>query len=202
MVTLWFWQRPRSSSGGSSRRGAIAAANFQLSSMFGKGFSSSLRAWAGLRGAPVPRAPTRGGTAHGPRLCSAAAAGSALGPVLGATKAGAAFRLGSAMLGGAGVGVAWAKQQQQQDDNVLPPATSNLPWVQELESKESVQEVLSPSAALRKHPVGAVLVDQDHLVSCTCDHPVGCTNNACTHKQLGHQFGQPRRAAQCAALTA
>lgn len=77
---------------------------------------------------------------------------------MGPSKA-AVLRLGSAMMLGGGAAVAFSKSGSSDELD----KTSSIPWVQELEAQESVEEVLSPGQMFRKHPVGKVLVDQDHL---------------------------------------
>ena len=100
-----------------------------------------------------------------PRQCSTAAAAGAgaVGPLALGLGQSAAVRLGSAMtlLAGGGAAAVW---QSQSSDEGEVTATSELPFVAELIAKESVTEVHSPGNQLRKHPIGKLLVDQDHLV--------------------------------------
>ncbi|GAX80770.1 hypothetical protein CEUSTIGMA_g8205.t1 [Chlamydomonas eustigma] len=72
-----------------------------------------------------------------------------------------AFRLGSAAVLGSGAYMAW--QLPNDDSDFMDLKTSNIPWVQDLAAKESVQEVLNPGQMLRQNLIGKLLVEQDHL---------------------------------------
>ena len=105
------------------------------------------------------------------RRCSTAAAGSgAIGPLaLGLASAPLVVRLGSGLLLGAAGGAAiW--QSQGSSEDLAPCSSSQLPFVRELQAKSSVVEVDTPGNQLRKHPLGKLLVEQDHLVGEMLSH--------------------------------
>mmetsp|Transcript_32245 Transcript_32245/g.71351 ORF Transcript_32245/g.71351 Transcript_32245/m.71351 type:complete len:278 (+) Transcript_32245:89-922(+) len=132
--------------------------------MFGKGFSQALRAFQHHAHCPHPL--RQANRAKQPQLhntCSTAAAAgaaAAVGPLIEATK-NVALRVGSAMVLGGGAVMAWSQNPANEMEKSL--STSSVPWVQQLSQQEQVEEMLNPGQMLRKHPVGKLIVDQDHL---------------------------------------
>ena len=102
------------------------------------------------------------------RHCSTSAAGAgALGPSALVASAPLTVGLGSGFLLGAGVSTAVWSSTHGGSRDVAPSSSSSsseMPFVQELQAKTSVVEVRTPGNQLRKHPIGKLLVDQDHLV--------------------------------------
>lgn len=88
----------------------------------------------------------------------AGAAGSLL-QLLG--RAGWSARLGVA--GGVAASTA-AWKWREGDEEGGPFETAQLAWVQELAAQEGMREMLVPGQMLRKHPVGQLLTEDDHLV--------------------------------------
>ena len=115
---------------------------------------------------PAPASSSRPNSAPRPRPCTTAAGAGAVGPLLANMGWGggplAAVRLGS-VLAVAGGGAGFALSQTSEEESL--GSTADLPWVAELASRQSVTEVLSPGQQLRQHPIGKLIVDQDHLVS-------------------------------------
>ncbi|EFJ49429.1 hypothetical protein VOLCADRAFT_117226 [Volvox carteri f. nagariensis] len=96
------------------------------------------------------------------QLCIAAAQAH-VGPVLQVlAKTGARWG-GSAVLF-AGAAYALAQSNRAPDSEGTGDLSSEaIPWVRQLAETEGVEEVLSPGQQLRKHPVGKMVVEQDHL---------------------------------------
>lgn len=93
------------------------------------------------------------------RLCTTVVGAGAVSPFIGIGQS-AAVRLGSVLLLGGATATAW-----KGNSDSLDTQASEVAWVNELASRQSVQEVLSPGNMLRKHPLAKMLVEQDHLVS-------------------------------------
>lgn len=97
-------------------------------------------------------------------MCSTVASGATVvGPV---AFGGAGYRYGTALLGGGlGGGAVLTLTQTGTDEEAGTGInTDDLPWLAQLVERPEVEEVLSPGQMLRRHPVGKMLVDQDHLV--------------------------------------
>ncbi len=113
---------------------------------------------------------------HGHRaMCVASAAQSHLGPVLQFIAKGS-LRLGSSAALLAGTAYALAQSNRaSEDDPDHGPLDGGPAWLKELAGREGVDEVLSPGQQLRKHPVGKLVVEQDHLVRQIPRCAKGCT---------------------------
>jgi hypothetical protein len=86
--------------------------------------------------------------------------GSGLVQVL--TKVPHTYKLGTAALIGGGAVTVYGTAQQS--PNAEDMETSQIPWVQELANKEGMREVLVPGQMLRKHPIGQLISEDDHMV--------------------------------------
>ncbi|GIL79841.1 hypothetical protein Vretifemale_9121 [Volvox reticuliferus] len=132
--------------------------------MFNKNFSLALRALH----LPIPhtRLPHQQQQLQRPQgraqLCVAAAQAH-VGPVLQVlAKTGARWG-GSAVLF-AGAAYALAQSNRAPESGGTSDLSSDaIPWVRQLAETNGVEEVLSPGQQLRKHPVGKLVVEQDHL---------------------------------------
>lgn len=134
--------------------------------MFNKPFSVGLRAFH----VPIPHMhlPQNQQQQHQQlqgrgQLCISAAQAH-LGPVLQIlAKTGARWG-GSAVLF-AGAAYALAQSNRAPDSgNTGDLSSEAIPWIRQLAEMEGVEEVLSPGQQLRQHPVGKLVVEQDHLV--------------------------------------
>lgn len=87
---------------------------------------------------------------------------------------------GSGMVVGVGASSAWRHVEDERRESydrqralanpargeptsTSKPALADVPWVQELSSQEGMREVLSAGQMLRRHPVGKLVLTQDHL---------------------------------------
>ncbi len=106
--------------------------------------------------------PSKTGPSPRPRPCTTAAGAGAVGPLLSLNPFGATtVRLGSALvLAGGSAGFALSQSSEGSEG----ASTADLAWVQDLASKPSITEVRSPGQMLRQHPIGKLVVEQDHLV--------------------------------------
>jgi hypothetical protein len=110
------------------------------------------------RGAPVPLQLQQ---ARG-----VAAAAGAAGQVLTQLVQRAGLKLaGGFMVLGGGAGAFTVLTKEQQVELEATSATAKLPWVQALAGQPGMREVLVPGQQLRKHPVGQLVSEEDHLVS-------------------------------------
>lgn len=133
--------------------------------MFGKNFLRALRpATQGHGQHPLDRpsqAPVLNGLGHIGRIGMAAThSGAGVAQTLARGTAG--LKLGTALVvtGGAASALAW--NQGQQDPYQLT-GLAEPEWLLELARGESIQEVQTPGQMLRKHPVGRLVSDEDHL---------------------------------------
>lgn len=131
--------------------------------MFSPQMYKALRGLVGQRPVATPLSLRQ--QQHGHRaMCVASAAQSHLGPVLQFIAKGS-LRLGSSAALLAGTAYALAQSNRaSEDDPDHGPLDGGPAWLKELASREGVDEVLSPGQQLRKHPVGKLVVEQDHLV--------------------------------------
>ncbi|KAF8068256.1 THEM4 [Scenedesmus sp. PABB004] len=117
---------------------------------------------------PGPRPqPRPAGGAGGPRNVSAAAAagaGAAGGLVAALLRGAWGARFGAAAFGGgaATATAAW-KWRGDDDADAGPFETAGIAWVDELARRPGMREMLVPGQQLRKHPVGQLLTEDDHL---------------------------------------
>ncbi|KAG2453867.1 hypothetical protein HYH02_002074 [Chlamydomonas schloesseri] len=128
----------------------------------GRQFAALVHAW---RGSVPPRLPPAPGSkpGPGPRTLCVTAAHAHIGPVLQVLAKGGARLGGSAVLF-AGAAFALAQSNRATDSDGEGDLSSNrITWVRELAEEEGVEEVLSPGQQLRRHPVGKLVVEQDHL---------------------------------------
>jgi hypothetical protein len=95
-------------------------------------------------------------------VASAAAAGGGLVHLL--ARAPHTYKIGTALLVSGGAVTAYNSNQTMAD--LEDAESSQIGWVQDLATQEGVSEVLVPGQMLRKHPVGQLLSEEDHLVSC------------------------------------
>lgn len=130
--------------------------------MFSPQMYKALRGLVGQRPVATPLSLRQ--QQHGHRaMCVASAAQSHLGPVLQFIAKGS-LRLGSSAALLAGTAYALAQSNRaSEDDPDHGPLDGGPAWLKELASREGVDEVLSPGQQLRKHPVGKLVVEQDHL---------------------------------------
>lgn len=54
-------------------------------------------------------------------------------------------------------------QREQQAEIEAMSESAKLPWVQALAAQPGMREVLVPGQQLRKHPVGQLVSEEDHL---------------------------------------
>ena len=94
------------------------------------------------------------------RHIASAAMGSGLVQVL--AKVPHTYKLGTAALIGGGAATVYGTQQAPNSEDM---ETSQIAWVQELANKEGMREVLVPGQMLRKHPIGQLISEDDHMVS-------------------------------------
>eukprot|EP00882_Tetradesmus_deserticola_P025340 GHRQ01027826.1.p1 GENE.GHRQ01027826.1~~GHRQ01027826.1.p1 ORF type:complete len:199 (+),score=58.88 GHRQ01027826.1:332-928(+) len=94
---------------------------------------------------------------------AAAGAGAAAGAMGFLSRAAWNARLALGIAGGAAGTAAW--KWRGDHDNVGPLDTQDIAWVQELAGQPGMKEMLVPGQMLRKHPVGQLLAEDDHLVS-------------------------------------
>jgi hypothetical protein len=141
--------------------------------MFGHRFVRQLRAsayvhwrrgWraggpAGAAGSGAPRAPHPSQLQHARGVAAAAGAAGALLTQL-VQRAGLKLAGGAMVLGG-GFTVLTKEQQVELE---ATSETAKLPWVQALAAQPGMREVLVPGQQLRKHPVGQLVSEEDHLV--------------------------------------
>eukprot|EP00879_Flechtneria_rotunda_P009076 GHRR01009503.1.p1 GENE.GHRR01009503.1~~GHRR01009503.1.p1 ORF type:complete len:183 (+),score=32.34 GHRR01009503.1:236-784(+) len=62
-------------------------------------------------------------------------------------------------------GAATAACNWRGDEEVGPFETAEISWVRELAEQPGLREMLIPGQMLRKHPVGQLIAEDDHLVS-------------------------------------
>ncbi|KAG2501561.1 hypothetical protein HYH03_000068 [Edaphochlamys debaryana] len=125
------------------------------------GGMNALRSFRG----PAPRIPPR--PADGPRgMCVGPLSvnvGSALQFL---AKSGVRFGGGGALLF-AGAAYALAQSNRASEDaddrHIQDLSSERVPWVRQLAEGEGVEEVLSPGQQLRHHPIGKLVVEDDHL---------------------------------------
>jgi len=84
--------------------------------------------------------------------------GSGLVQVL--TKLPHTYKLGTAALIGGGAATVYGTQQAPESEDM---ETSQIAWVQELANKKGMREVLVPGQMLRKHPIGQLISEDDHM---------------------------------------
>lgn len=70
--------------------------------------------------------------------------------------------MGTAMLVSGGAAAAWNSNQHQHEHDDFD--TARIEWVQQLAAKHGMLEVPIPGQMLRKHPVGQLISEEDHLV--------------------------------------
>eukprot|EP00882_Tetradesmus_deserticola_P012165 GHRQ01012889.1.p1 GENE.GHRQ01012889.1~~GHRQ01012889.1.p1 ORF type:complete len:297 (+),score=115.29 GHRQ01012889.1:332-1222(+) len=92
---------------------------------------------------------------------AAAGAGAAAGAMGFLSRAAWNARLALGIAGGAAGTAAW--KWRGDHDNVGPLDTQDIAWVQELAGQPGMKEMLVPGQMLRKHPVGQLLAEDDHL---------------------------------------
>lgn len=145
--------------------------------MFSNGLSRALRAamhkhrlpWGPGRRKEAGPGSEAGQLRGGPglrRLC-ASAASNVGGLVFSSAARGLGLRFGSGMVVGGGA-VLYGTQASTSEADGANDASSSLisvPWVTEIAQSPGVQEVLVPGQMLRKHPVGKLVLEEDHLVS-------------------------------------
>lgn len=71
-------------------------------------------------------------------------------------------RLAAGVASGSAATAAW---HWRDDEEAVSFETQEIPWVQELAQQQGMREMLVPGQMLRKHPVGQLLTEDDHLVS-------------------------------------
>eukprot|EP00877_Chromochloris_zofingiensis_P012887 jgi/Chrzof1/7852/Cz02g38260.t1 len=69
--------------------------------------------------------------------------------------------MGTAMLVSGGAAAAWNSNQHQHEHDDFD--TARIEWVQQLAAKHGMLEVPIPGQMLRKHPVGQLISEEDHL---------------------------------------
>ncbi|GLI68036.1 hypothetical protein VaNZ11_012359 [Volvox africanus] len=132
--------------------------------MFNKNFSFTLRAlYLPIPHARLPHQQQQPQQLQGRAQLCVAAAQAHVGPVLQVlAKTGARWG-GSAVLF-AGAAYALAQSNRASESGGTSDLSSDvIPWVRQLAETNGVEEVLSPGQQLRKHPVGKLVVEQDHL---------------------------------------
>jgi hypothetical protein len=73
-------------------------------------------------------------------------------------------RVVAGMVGGGAATAAW---RWREDGEAAPQfETGEIPWVQQLAAQPGNREMLVPGQMLRKHPVGQLIAEDDHLVGC------------------------------------
>lgn len=133
--------------------------------MFGHRFVAHLRhgwrsGWRG--GAHGQRSGAAGGSGAPHQARRVAAAAGPAGQLLTQLVSRAGLKLaGGAMVLGGGVTFMTREQQAQL---MAGSETAKLPWVQALAAQPGMREVLVPGQQLRKHPVGQLVSEADHLV--------------------------------------
>lgn len=128
--------------------------------MFGQRFVQQLRSGASSW---RQRAAANGGAQHARNVAAAAgAAGAALQQLV--TRAGLKLAGGAMVLGTGGTAFTMLTREQQVELEA-DSETAKLPWVQALAAQPGMREVLVPGQQLRKHPVGQLVSEEDHLVS-------------------------------------
>jgi hypothetical protein len=71
-------------------------------------------------------------------------------------------RLVAGVVSGSAATAAW---HWRDENEAVAFETAEIPWVQELAAQPGMREMLVPGQMLRKHPVGQLLTEDDHLVS-------------------------------------
>lgn len=104
---------------------------------------------------------TRWQPARNISAAAAAGAGAAGGAIGFLARAAWHSRFALGVAGGAAGTAAWKWREDQ--DNVGPFETQEIAWVQELAGQPGMKEMLVPGQMLRKHPVGQLLTEDDHL---------------------------------------
>ncbi|KIY96726.1 hypothetical protein MNEG_11233 [Monoraphidium neglectum] len=97
-------------------------------------------------------------------VAAAAGAAGALGQLV--QRAGLKLAGGAMVLGGGGTAVTMMTREQQVEIEASSE-TAKLAWVQALAAQPGMREVLVPGQQLRKHPVGQLISEEDHLVGAT-----------------------------------
>jgi hypothetical protein len=136
--------------------------------MFNKPFSLGIRSFQlPIPHVRIPQQQQQPGQGRG-QLC-VSAAHAHVGPVLQVlAKAGARFGGSAVLLAGAAYALAQSNRAPD-SDGASHLSSDAIPWVRQLAEREGVEEVLSPGQQLRRHPVGKLVVDQDHLVGGRAD---------------------------------
>jgi hypothetical protein len=76
-----------------------------------------------------------------------------------------ALRFGTGVLCGGGAAAVWGQAGDESDEDFVSE-TDHLAWVQDIMGQAGIQEVTIPGRMLREHPVGKLVTEEDHLVSC------------------------------------
>lgn len=72
-------------------------------------------------------------------------------------------RFAAGLLTGSTATVAW--RWKDDDEAAGPFETAEIQWVQDLAAEPGMKEMLVPGQMLRKHPIGQLISEDDHLVS-------------------------------------
>lgn len=70
-------------------------------------------------------------------------------------------RLAAGVASGSAATAAW---HWRDDGEAVTFETADIPWVRDLAAQQGMREMLVPGQMLRKHPVGQLLTEDDHLV--------------------------------------
>lgn len=131
--------------------------------MFNKSFFRAFRGFQFGHKGPKGNRPQR----HGPTqplrhlVTSSAYAGGIFNAI---ARSSTNFKLGGgALLLGGGAAVVYHNSDSENEPSNLD--TDNVEWVRRLAGGDGVKEVLCPGQMLRKHPIGKIVADDDHLVS-------------------------------------
>ena len=102
-----------------------------------------------------------------------------------------ATKAGSRLLGGgaalvAGGTTAFALAQNYAPEEPQDLASDKVPWVSAIAAGVDVEEVQSPGQMLRRHPIGKLVVEQDHLVRPRCTRGAAWVGSPmCHHARKG-----------------
>ncbi|GLC40664.1 hypothetical protein PLESTM_001099000 [Pleodorina starrii] len=132
--------------------------------MFNKQFSLALRALhLPVPATRIPQLERQQQPLQGRAQLCVAAAHAHVGPVLQViAKTGARWGGSAALFAGAAYALAQSNRASD-SDGTGDLSSEKIAWIRELAETDGVEEVLSPGQQLRRHPVGKLVVEQDHL---------------------------------------
>lgn len=137
--------------------------------MFGRHLLRSFRSAWGGRGFGGNQQRAAGDRVRHPDFLRRGVAAAALGGAAGAGQLVlnlARNPWGSRVVAGVVSGSAATAAWHWRDENeAVSFETAEIPWVQQLAAQQGMREMLVPGQMLRKHPVGQLLTEDDHLVS-------------------------------------